>query len=104
MQTVDVFISSGAMLPPVTVLTLRQLQVNVVKTFSPGDPIDISMDIGDAKSINLGSDSDTSCYEVVPSSSPIFWGGNGLTLTPSASNILDITASQKGAFTVKVQL
>jgi hypothetical protein len=45
---------------------MRVLQVNVVKTFNPGDPLDIFMDKGDGKSIDMGSDPDASCYEVVP--------------------------------------
>jgi hypothetical protein len=82
---------------------MRVLEINVVKTFNPRHPLDIFMDKGDAFSINLNADPDASCYEVVPLSI-ISNGGNSITLTPSASTILDITGSQKGIFSVDLQL
>ena len=61
------------------------------------------MNIGDVFSINLNADPDASCYKVVPSSI-ISNSGNSITLTPSASTILDITGGQKGTFSVDLQL
>ena len=83
---------------------MRVLQVNVVKTFSPGPPQDILMKKTDAKSIDLGNDPDASCYEHVPSSIISITDVVGLTVTPSASTIIDITASLKGTFTVRLHV
>jgi hypothetical protein len=58
----------------------------------------------DTKSIDFGNDPDVSCYENVPYSPISIMDVVGLTVTPSASTILDITASLKGTFTVSLHV
>lgn len=79
---------------------MRVLEINVVKTFSPGQPLDILMKEGDVKSIDFGHDPDASCYEHAPTLPISITGTIGLTATPSAFSILDVTSSQKGTFSV----
>jgi hypothetical protein len=83
---------------------MRVLQVNVVKALNPGPANDIFMNVGDTRTIDLGSDPDTACYNVPSWSIDFITGGVGITLTPSYSTILDIVASQPGIHDVKLKI
>ena len=96
--------SSPFSFPTISTGVMRVLQVNVVKTFTPVQPLDIFMKKTDTKSIDFGNDPDVSCYELVPWLPISITDGVGLTVTPSASTILDITASLKGTFTVSLHV
>lgn len=85
-----------------TAKVVRVLKVNVVKAFNPGPANDIFMNVGDLKTIDLSPDTDTACYNVAPKHVNFITGGLYITLTPSYTTILDITASQPGIHNVKL--
>jgi hypothetical protein len=87
-----------------TAKVVRVLKVNVVKAFNPGPANDIFMNVGDLKTIDLSPDPDTACYNVAPKQVNFITGGLDITLTPSYTTILDITASQPGIHNVKLKV
>ena len=81
----------------------RVLSINV-KAFNPKTPGSIIMNVGETKPIDMSLDPDTACYEVIPLTPQTITGGAGLTLTPSPSTLLDITASKAGIYTVSLKV